>query len=513
MQPTRRILYVWLAYLPTDRLMIEQRFSPDAPVVTYAKQKGAMLLEAVDRSAQAAKLRAGMALAEARALAPHVEVHLSDPHADMRLLERIARDLERFTPLVGLDQPDGLMLDIAGCAHLFGGEEALVEALRARCVACGVQVQVAVADTPAVAWALARHGHGHIVPEGETLSAVCDLPTASMRLPDETAAVLQRLGLKTVAQVLAQSRKSLTQRFGPLIGRRIDQMSGLEDEPITPLTPASPHIFDRAFAEPVSHIEALEAGLRQLAASLTGALAPRGLGTRLLQLRLFQADGMVRDIAVGASAPLNDAARITRLVAPRLQEMSARIESDSGVDLMRIYAGELERIGTSQPRLDETEDVSRDFEALVDTLSERFGASAVYHLAPVNTHDPSSQTQRVPARQALRAPSWGEAHRPRWRHGPLRPLRLLEPPEPILAVAGVPDGAPVRFLWRRVFYHVAIAEGPERIAPEWWREEAGHTCDYFRVEDREGRRFWLFRKGLFAGESQPPKWFLHGFFG
>ncbi len=513
MRNPRRILYVWLSHLPTDRIVLDMPASARVPVVTYAKRKGAMLLEAVNPSAREGKLQPGMTLAEARALAPHVQVHLADPAADQHLLEAIARGLERFTPLVALDQPDGLVLDIAGCAHLFGGEGALVEALQTRCTRRGVQTRVAVADTPAIAWAIARYKLGGIVPEGENLPAVADLPVASMRLPHETATVMQRLGLKTVAQVVAQPRHPLIRRFGPLVGRRIDQMSGLEDEPINPLTPAAPHIFDRAFAEPVSHIDALEAGLTQLAATSTRALQPKGLGARRIQLRLFQADGTVRDIAVGASSPLNDPSRITRLVAPRLQDMSGRIESDSGVDLMRIYAGELERIGTSQGRLGETDDTSRELEALVDTLSERLGEAAVYRLAPVNTHDPSLQTQRVPARQALTAPLWRRVDTPSRRHGPLRPIRLLQPPEPIQTLAGVPDGPPVRFFWRRVFYHVAVAEGPERIAPEWWHEGSGQTRDYFRVEDRDGRRFWLFRKGLFASETAAPQWFMHGFFG
>ncbi len=513
---SRRILYIWLPRLQTDRLAIGNTEKADhhRPVVIFDKKQGAMLVEAVNLAAHEARLRPGMTLAEARALVPDVVVHPADPAADQNLLTSLARALERYTPLVALDPPDGLVLDIAGCAHLFGGEGALVATLRHRCARHGLHAIIAVADTPAVSWALSHYANGGIVPEGENLSAVRELPVASMRLPAETVAVMQRLGLKTVAQVLAQPRAPLAQRFGPLVGRRIDQMAGLEEEPITPLTPASPHVFDRAFAEPVSHIEALEAGLGQLAATLTRSLQPRGLGARRIHLRLFHADGAVRDIMAGASEPLDDPGRIVRLMTPRLREMSTRIETDSGVDLMRIYAGELEPVPTWQGRLGEVGDMPRELAALVDTLSERLGAAAVYRLEPVDTHQPGQQTRKIPARHAHGRRFWEAERRGRpAREGPLRPLRLLDPPEPIETVAGVPDGPPLRFLWRRVFYHVSVAEGPERIAPEWWREESGDTCDYFRVEDREGRRFWLFRKGLFVRETAAPRWFLHGFFG
>ncbi len=95
---------------------------------------------------------------------------------------------------------------------------------------------------------------------------------------------------------------------------------------------------------------------------------------------------------------------------------------------------------------------------------------------------------------------------------PHRPIRLLLRPEPIEAIASVPDGPPVRFRWRRVLHEIAAIEGPERIAPEWWKNHAALTRDYFRAEDSEGRRFWLFREGLYETETALPRWFMHGLF-
>lgn len=514
--PRQRILYVYADRLQLDRIVLGHVGSTHpnvSPTVTFERIKGAMVLDAVDEAGRAAKLHKGMPLAEARALVPNIAAYAADPEADRRLLVALARTLERYTPLVALDSPDGVILDIAGCAHLFGGEEALAQAVRGLSARRGVHVVTAIADTLSVAWAMARYAGGGTVAQGEGASSVAHLPIASMRLAEETVAVMQRLGLKSVADVLAQPRSPLVQRFGPLLGRRIDQLRGLESEPISPLAPTSAHMFDRAFAEPVSHMPALEAGLKQLAERLTDGLRRQGQGTRKVHLRLFHADGAARHIAVGASEPLDQAERIIRLVMPRLNEACARIETESGIDVMRIAADEVERTVPHQPRLGEDGSAQSGLAMLIDTLSERLGDAAVHRLVPVDTHQPDQAMRKVPARQIHRSDLWINDGSPRQvANVPLRPLRVLEPPEPIRTIAGVPDGPPVRFQWRRVYYHVAAAEGPERIAPEWWRESAAETLDYFRVEDEGGRRFWLFRKGLYVTETHTPRWFLHGFF-
>ena len=103
-------------------------------------------------------------------------------------------------------------------------------------------------------------------------------------------------------------------------------------------------------------------------------------------------------------------------------------------------------------------------------------------------------------------------------HAPDRPLTMLERAEPIEVLAEVPDGPPKRFRWRKVTYQIIKTLGPERLAPEWWRSadltgSASRTRDYFQAEDKEGRRFWLFRNGLYERETNSPEWYVHGVFG
>ena len=598
----RRIVHVWLPFLATDRLARLRRNGASTPSdeagrpvprATVAKVRGALILAAVDRVAQDNGLAAGLPLAEARAQVPDLVVDPADPGADAEGLRVIARAADRYTPLVGLDPPAGLFLDVTGCAHLFGGEAALLDDIVSRHRHWGFSARAAVAGSPALAWAVARWGSGGVVPAGSGGAALASLSIEALRLPQETTAVLVRLGLKTVAQLLRQPRAPLVQRFGPLLARRIDQAEGRESEPITPLSPVAPFVAERRFAEPLMQMEAVEATLAVLADNLTQTLRSKGKGARRFGLKLFHADGVVREVVVGASEPLADAQRIANLIRPRLDALSGRIESESGIDLLRLYAQEPADLVAWQTDMDGMDAAIADFARLVDTLSERLGVAAVQRFVEVDTHQPGEADARRPARDhmgrtwskpqgreppakavplgnrpdrlnasnmpraAETAPTpadrcepflmtrhpdvpasgeaqaagsdfaadtaWSETERQAYSTGPSagiidaspprRPLRLFTPPEPVEAMASVPDGPPIRFRWRRVFYHVAAAEGPERIAPSWWQADGPTlSCDYFRVEDVDGRRFWLFRQGLYGVEAAEPRWFIHGLF-
>lgn len=508
MTSDRRVFHLYFPFLATDRLVREQ--GPNgSPRVTVAKVSNALAVAAVDKAAETAGIAVGQPLAEARAQVPGVRCDQSDPAADAQTLHALARSADRYTPLVGVDAPQGLTLDITGCAHLFGGEVGLVDDALARFARWGFAVRGAVADTPAVAWAVARHGPGGIVPHGNDGAALAPLSVAALRLPTETTAVLARLGIKTVAQLLRQPRAPLVRRFGPLLARRIDQAEGREGETINPLLPAAPFSVERRFAEPVMEMTGIAAGLAALAEALARLLAAKGKGVRRLELRLFHADGTVRDVLVGASEPLADAARIAALIRPRLDALSARIEDESGIDLMRLHAKEVSAVAVRQADFYGSDLATQDLARLVDTLSERLGIGAVQRFLPTDTHQPTEADARPPARDHLAPVAWPS---PEHDGPPRRPLRLLTQPERVETLAGVPDGPPIRFVWRHVSYNVAAAEGPERIAPHWWEAEAnGSTMDYFRVEDVDGRRFWMFRRGLY-GEEMNPSWFMHGLF-
>ncbi len=517
----RRILSLWLPRLSTDRLAREgagpagEAAAEGRPVATVTRTGGALVVAAVDAAAEAAGLAPGLGFAEARALVPALAVDAHDPDADRALLLKVADLCDRYTPLVAVSGPDGLFLDVTGCPHLFGGEAALRADLLDRLARAGLSARAAVAATPGAAFALARNGERPpVLAEGGERAALAPLPVACLRLAPDVVSVLARLGIRTVGDLLEQPRAGLARRFGAEPLARLDAALGAADEPVSPRLPAPALIVERRFSEPVFCIEAVSAALAAMAEGLAESLLARGEGARRLAVSLFHADGTVHRLEAGASRPVAAAGPIAAVLAPRLEALSARLETDSGIDLLRLAALETGPAAPEQQGFDGTAAAEADLARLVDTLSARLGADAVRRLVPRDTHHPSLACEARPALAGEGAPWPAPAADPDApAEPPDRPLRLFDRPEPVEAIATVPDGPPVRFRWRKVSYEVAAAEGPERIAAEWWRD--GHparTRDYFRVEDVDGRRFWLFRHGLYERETDRPAWFVHGLF-
>jgi protein ImuB len=574
-----------------------------------------------------------MPLADARAMHPGLAVAPADEAADRQTLENIADWCDRYTPLVGLDLPDGLMLDITGCAHLFGGETALGRDLLARLTAQGFHARAAVADTAGCAWAVAHYGEAALVPPQRMRAVLIPLPTAALRLAPETVAALAEVGLKAVGDLLDLPRAPLAARFGEHLVRRIDQALGREDEPITPRLPLPSYVAEQRFADPIGLERDVLGTIGRLAAQLGVAMERREEGARLLQAVLFRTDNKVYRIEVATGAPLREASRITRLFTDRLAAIGDACDPGFGYDMVRLAALVTERSAPVQAAFAAGGDAPADDAELwhlIDRLGARFGPRRITRLVPQDTHIPEfavaalaatrdlaasirsipvaspsppsptsggggfSGTAPLPPlpdrsrvyptstpdegsksatadfecgervgvrgrfhesepsklapellqlaseplklRLAARPPHparQGAPTSPRPRGevfaaasdesapdsqdslAPTRPVRLFARPEPVEAVAEVPDGPPARFRWRRVLHEVVIAEGPERIAMEWWRDETGQvlTRDYFRLECRDGLRAWLYREGLFGRETAQPRWFLHGLFG
>ncbi len=475
---------------------------------------GAVRILAVDAGARARGIRPGQGLADARALVPSLAVEEADPEADAAILAALADWADRYTPLVGLDPPDGLMLDVTGCAHLFGGEAAMLGDALERLEAQGFAAAGAVADTPGAAHAVARFGGGGVVPPDGQRERLAPLPLAALRLPADTVSALGRVGLKTVGSVLGEPRAPLAARFGAGLLARLDQALGRARESITPRLPAPALAAERRFPEPLSLLDDIERAVVSLARSRCEALERRGEGARLIGLSLFRADGQVTRVEVGTARPLRAPRAMVRLLGERLAtEAGGGLDVGYGYDMVRLSVILSAPVDAAQMDLSGETDRAAEIDGLVDRLGARFGISAVRRLMPQESHLPERGTVEVPAAVAAeRALSHAAVPRPDAGEPPRFPVRLLEAPEPVETVAGVPDGPPQRFRWRRVLYDVVRAEGPERIAAEWWRAD-GPTRDYFRVEDAEGRRFWLYRDGLFARETSAPKWYLHGLFG
>jgi protein ImuB len=503
---------VWLRRLSTDR--IERRLSApaDAPRVVVASIESAQRIVALNDGAARLGLKAGMPLADARAMYPALPVADADFEADRRLLEAIADWCDRYTPLAGLDPPDGLVLDVTGCAHLFGGEAAMARDLLARLKQQGFRSRVAVADTVGGAWGVARHGEQGVVPRGETEAAVLPLPIAALRIDAETVTELAALGLKRIADLRTRPRAPLAARFGEMLVRRFDQALGREDEPITPRLPVPAAMAEQRFPEPIAREDDVLGTIEHLARELARVLERRGEGARLIQVALFRTDGAVHRLEIGTGAPLRDPRRVRRLFQDRLAVLGDACDPGFGYDVIRLSALVTERIDPAQTGF-ATPDDAEELAHLIDRLGARFGLRRVTRLVPQDTHIPEYAVAAVPAHAAASALAKAESPEQDTLM-PVRPLRLFARPEPVDAIAQVPDGPPVQFSWRHVTHQVVRVEGPERIAMEWWRDDRGNklTRDYFRIESDAGARVWLYREGLYGREPGNPRWYLHGLF-
>jgi protein ImuB len=484
------------------------------------KDSNALLIHSLDEAAAQWGLTHGLPLANARAICPDLVVHEADIAADAKTLEDIADWCDRFTPLVALDSPHGLLLDITGCAHLFGGEARLLKLVCDALTMRGFTVSAAIASNPVCARTMNRHVHGRIVPDGEEATAVGPLPVAALGANEATTLGLRRAGLKTIGDVAARGRHEITARFGAAFTARLAQALGEGDAPISPRKPPPDYIVEKRFAEPVATDTVIAMSLSGLASMLVAAMAQQGKGARRLEACFFRTDGAVRHIAVDTGQPVTEARVIDRLFRERLEALSDPLDPGFGFDLIRLSASRSEIVVQQQRDLDAHVHDNDELAALIDRIAARIGGKRVIVHLPQDTHVPERAMLAVPAQQNLAA-----AQRADWserieQEPPLRPLRLFDRPEAIQVIAQVPDGPPARFVWRRAAHAVVHAEGPERIAMEWWRSEGqGFTRDYFRIEDEQGLRFWLYRDGLYDREIDPktgelvrPAWYMHGLF-
>jgi protein ImuB len=461
-----------------------------------------MVLAAADAAALGLGLHPGMALAHAQALVPGLLIADADLAGDAAALGRLAAWCLRLSPLTA-PAADGLWIDATGCSHLHGGERAMLEAVLARLAADGVAARAAIADTPGAAHTLARHAPDPVTvaPPGDTVAAIAPLPIAGLRLPAEAVAPLRRLGLETVADLLALPRAPFARRFGAAVLQRLDQAVGRVAEPITPVTPPGTPQARLAFPEPLLTAESFAAVIGRLVRLVCREMECTGLGARHLDLVFERVDGSVQAVRVGTARPSRDASHLGRL----LQEQVETVDPGLGVDAMRLLVPLAEPLGFAQ-MTHLAADAEADVAVLVDRLSNRLGAERVWRAAPVQSDVPERSVRRVPA---VGAPSGAQ-----WPHWP-RPTRLLHPPQPVEMTSGLPDQPPAAFTWRRHRHRVRRADGPERISGEWWLRDAEMAAvrDYWQVEDDSGRRFWLYRRGdAQEAATGDLRWFMHGVF-
>ena len=474
--------------------------------------KGALRLAAVDQAARSLGLEPGMALADARARVPELVAVDRDEAADRAWLERLADGCIRYTPMVALYPPDGLILDVTGCTHLFSGERQLAADIEGRMSGLRMTLRLAFAATPGAAHALARY---QALPARDEAAAVRRLPVAALELEPEATQGLLRAGLKTVGELARRPMATIAARFGGEAVNSLRHLLGEAPKPIRPRAPLAPIVAERRFAEPVARTEYAIEVLAELAAEASRQMELRKEGGRRFEAFFFRSDGLVRRIAVETSQPTRDPSLVMRLMGERVEGLADPIDPGFGFDLIRLSAPVTEALAVTQLKLEGGAAREAEVVALVDRLSTRLGRNRVRRLIAQDTHVPEQMQLELPAVEAGQpAHQWPPAAT---GDPPLRPLHLFDPPQPIDVIAEVPDGPPHRFRWRRKFHEVRRFEGPERIASEWWKrrdgvvDKAGLTRDYYRVEDARGRRFWVFRHGLYE-EKPGPRWYLHGLF-
>lgn len=442
---------------------------------------------------------------------PDLDVVEADDAADAKLLAAIADWCDRFTPFVALDLPNGLLLDITGATHLFGGERQLVEAIKTGIARQGFAISVALAGTSAAARALARYAPNTIVAPGAEREAVANLPIAALGADHAILHGLKRAGLKIIGQVAARGRAELTARFGAAFSALLDCTLGKAESPISPRRPLPDYIAEQRFAEPVATEDIIAETVRALAEALSSVLEQRGEGAREIECAFFRADGEVTRIAIETGRPVRDAAIIARLFRQRLDALADPLDPGFGFDLIRMEACLTERKTAEASAFDVNANAEKEVEVLIDQLAARFGRQRIVRFIMQDTHIPEAASVTLPAQFEIPPQSAWDVHPD--GEPPRRPLRMFARPEAIEAIAEIPDGPPLRFRWRRMLHQVVRAEGPERIAMEWWRHQTRMpTRDYFRVEDSEGHRFWIYRDGLFNRETAHPNWFMHGMF-
>jgi protein ImuB len=552
-----RYLSVFLPHLPIERLKRERAergcapLPDDRPFALVGSEERGLLLTAVNRASLREGLSEGLGLADARAICPHLLTASATPKKDADALLTLAHWASvRYSPTVNADGDDGLWLDVTGVPHLFGGEAALLADLAARLVRAGFSARLALAETCGGAHALARYAHGSpiVVPNGKISAALSPLPVEALRLEPEIALLLRRLGLKRIGQLYDLPRASLERRFhskdvAEAVLLRLDQALGRREEPRIPLRPAPDFVARLPFPEPLVSHDGVASALAHVAAELCRTLARAGRGARRIALWVARADGSSTVIEAGLSAPSREPGHLLRLLEDKIET----IDMGFGVDLMALAALATDRLAPAQTTLAENEGKASP-ETLIDCLVNRLGVRAVRRLVPKASHIPELAQVLRSAFAGLSL--WPEPAAPK----PPRPPLLFARPEPVAVLAEIPEGPPARFTWRRVTRRVIKAEGPERIAPEWWRSlrspspykgeggaalhaapGGGHAAqsvdplpspspsrgretprprDYYRIEDEDGHRYWVFREGLYQESvGDAPAWFVHGVFG
>lgn len=464
-----------------------------------APERGRMVIKAANIIAEQKGIRVNMVVADCRAILPELQVLDNDPALAEKLLNALAEWCLRYTPIVAVDLPDGLLLDVTGCAHLWGGEHSYLKELVTRLRAFGYDVRGAIADTIGTAWAVSRYGQATpLIEAGKQAEALTPLPPAALRLETAIIEKLEKLGLYHIGSFIHMPRSALRRRFGKSLLMRLDQALGQEMETIQPIKPIEAYAERLPSLEPIRTAPGIEIALRKLLEALCERLAKENKGLRKAVFKGYRIDGIMQQIQITTSRPSRNVDHLFKLFEIKICGIMPAL----GIELFALEAPVVEEINTLQDALWNSKKTNeRDIAELLDRLAVKVGITAIHRYIP--------DEHFWPERSIKIATSFEEDGQTDWDEDLPRPVHLLPKPQPIEVTVPIPDYPPMLFVYKGKAHNITKADGPERIEQEWWIEE-GLYRDYYCVEDESGARYWLFRLGHY--NSSEPKWFIHGFF-
>ncbi|MGN6417349.1 MAG: Y-family DNA polymerase [Pseudobacter sp.] len=498
---SRRYVSIWFRYLVTDWLALRQPELLKQAFATAIGERGRMVIAAASPLAEAQGIHAGMPVADVRALLPGFQVIDHKPDIEVKLLKAIAEWCIRFTPVVSIDNTDGLLLDATGCAHLWGGEEKYLEDITQKLRTRGYQVRVAIADTIGAAWAISRYAQDQfIIAPDQQLSALLPLPAAALRIDAAANDRLQKLGLHTVASFIRMPASTLRRRFGERFLQRLHQAMGSEEEFIVSIQPVVPVLERLPCLEPIVTATGIEIAVKQLLSTCCKRLTQEGKGIRQAQLKCFRVDGKIETVDIGTSRASQDEHDLFKLFELKLPG----IEPGLGIELFLLEISKVEKVVVAQEQIwhHSTGLQGTPVAQLIDRIAGKLGSDRIRRYLPVEHY--------LPERSLKSTTDLTEQPATHWKKDTPRPLFLLAKPEPIAVTAPIPDYPPMNFRYNGVLHKVMKADGPERIEQAWWIKDGQHR-DYYAVEDEHGKRYWLFRAGHYDA-TKKAGWYLHGFF-
>lgn len=497
---SKRYVAIWFKHLKTDWMVRRQPELTGVPFVLAASERGRMVVKAANQFAHEKDIVEGMVVADCRAILPSLKVYDDIPGTETKLLNALAEWCIRYSPIVSVNLPDGLMIDISGCAHLWGGELPYLKDIITKLKSFGYDVRGAMADTIGTAWAVSRYGKiKPIIPSGEQYEALMDLPPTALRIERSVIERLEKLGLVKISSFINMPRSALRRRFGQTFLQRLDQALGQELETIEPVIPLQPFQERLPSLEPIRAYTGIEIALKRLLEGLCERMSKEEKGLRKALFKCYRIDGNVQHVEIGTNKASRNPNHLFKLFEIKIHG----IEPGLGIEVFVLDAMIVEDLSHAQETIwnYNSNDDDKQIGELLDRLTIKVGMNSVHRYLP--------DEHFWPERAMKLAQSLNQEPDTTWRDNIPRPLNLLPTPEPIEVTVAIPDYPPILFRYKGELHNVKKADGPERIEQEWWIQQ-GLYRDYYCVEDDTGARYWLFRLGHY--ENNEPKWFLHGFF-